>query len=99
MGDSLPITARVPASVAARLKALAAAEDRSVSYLVGEALERYLDDEEWQVAEIQAAIVEADAEDDASMMTQEEAEASLRGYLKSLKTPSRRKRGDHDSAA
>src|ERR1700694_183743 len=61
--ETLPLTARVAPSIVARLKALAAVEDRSVSYLVADALERYLADEEWQVAEIQAAIAEADAPD------------------------------------
>ena len=61
MPESVPLTARVATSLAIRLKALAAAEDRSVSYLVGEALARYLAEEEWQVAESQAAVAAADA--------------------------------------
>jgi RHH-type transcriptional regulator, rel operon repressor / antitoxin RelB len=74
MPESVPLTARVAPSIAARLKALAAVEDRSVSYLVAEALERYLAEEEWQVAEIQAAIAEADAPE-ASFVAQAELEA------------------------
>lgn len=72
--ETIPLTARVAPGIAARLKALAAVEDRSVSYLVAEALERYLADEEWQVAEIQTAIAEADAPD-ASFVTQTDLEA------------------------
>ena len=49
-------------------------EDRSVSYLVAEALERYLAAEEWQIAEIQSSIAEADAPD-ASFVAQNELEA------------------------
>ena len=74
MTETVPLTARVSLSIAARLKALAAAEDRTVSYLVAEALERYLADEECQVAEIKAAIAEADAPD-ASFVTQTDLEA------------------------
>jgi predicted transcriptional regulator len=72
--ESVPLTARVASSIAVRLKTLAVAEDRSVSYLVAEALERYLADEEWQVAEIQAAIAEADAPD-AAFVAQSDLEA------------------------
>jgi RHH-type rel operon transcriptional repressor/antitoxin RelB len=72
--DSVPVTARVAPSIAQRLKALAIVEDRSVSYLIAEALTRYLADEEWQVSEIQAAITEADAAD-ALYVSQSELEA------------------------
>ncbi|MGI9149195.1 MAG: CopG family ribbon-helix-helix protein [Chloroflexota bacterium] len=61
MAESVPLTARMAPSIAARLKALAAVDDGSVSYLVAEALERYLADEEWHVGEIQATVAEADA--------------------------------------
>jgi predicted transcriptional regulator len=42
--------------------------------LVADALERYLADEEWQVAEIQAAIAEADAPE-AAFVAQGDLEA------------------------
>jgi RHH-type transcriptional regulator, rel operon repressor / antitoxin RelB len=39
---------------------------RSQSFLGGEAIQRYVDFESWQIAEIQQAIIEADAGDFAS---------------------------------
>jgi predicted transcriptional regulator len=84
--ESVPLTARVASSIAARLKTLAVAEDRSVSYLIAEALERYLADEEWQVAEIQAAIAEADAPD-AAFVAQSVLEAWAEQVLAKPETP------------
>jgi RHH-type transcriptional regulator, rel operon repressor / antitoxin RelB len=74
VAESVPLTAREAPRIAARLRSLAAVKGRSVSHLVAEALERYLADEEWQVAEIQAAIAEA-AAPDAAFVDQAELEA------------------------
>jgi predicted transcriptional regulator len=100
VAESVPLTARVAPTIAARLKALAAIEDRSVSYLVTEALERYLADEEWQLAEIQAAVAEADAPD-AQVVAQEDLErwAAQIGSNPDLPPPTGRPRGDRASAA
>jgi predicted transcriptional regulator len=100
LSDTVPLTARVAATLAARLKALAAVEERSVSYLVAEAVERYLADEEWQVGEIQAAIAEADAPD-AGFTSQEDVETWARQIASrsDTPTPSRRSRRRRAPAA
>lgn len=54
------LTVRVDERVARRLKKLAAAVDRSSSYLAAEAIEEYLALQEWQVRAIQEGIKEAD---------------------------------------
>jgi predicted transcriptional regulator len=100
VAESVPLTARVAPTIAARLKALAAIEDRSVSYLVAEALERYLADEEWQLAEIQAAVAEADAPS-AYVIAQEDLEtwAEQIGSNPDVPPPAGRPRGNRASAA
>jgi len=100
VAESVPLTARVSPTIAARLKILAAIEDRSVSYLVAEALERYLADEEWQLAEIQAAVAEADAPS-AQVIAQEDLErwAEQIGSNPDVPPPPGRPRGDRASAA
>jgi predicted transcriptional regulator len=100
VAESVPLTARVAPTIAARLRTLAAIEDRSVSYLVAEALERYLADEEWQLAEIQAAVAEADAPS-AHVIAQEELErwAEQIGSNPDVPPPAGRPRGDSASAA
>ena len=65
MGTAI-LTLRVPQEVKDQLGKLAEATHRSQSFLGGEAIQRYVDLESWQVAEIQQAICEADAGDFAS---------------------------------
>lgn len=64
--STIPITVRVPAEMKERLERLAEATSRSKSWLATDALGRYLDLEEWQIAETQAGLREADAGDFAS---------------------------------
>jgi predicted transcriptional regulator len=54
--DSATVTIRVSREEAERLRRLAEATKRSVSYLGHEAIVRYLQTEEWQVAAVQEAI-------------------------------------------
>lgn len=49
-----------------RLERLATTTQRSESLLAAEAIREYLDHHEWQVAEVQAALSEAEAGDFAS---------------------------------
>ena len=65
MGTAI-LTLRVPQEVKDQLGKLAEATHRSQSFLGGEAIQRYVDLESWQIAEIQQAICEADAGDFAS---------------------------------
>jgi len=56
------ITVRVEHEVKERLERLAKATARSRSFLVAEAIRRYLDAEAWQVEQIMEGIKEADTE-------------------------------------
>jgi predicted transcriptional regulator len=55
------LTLRVSAKTKRQLEKLAAATNRSKSFLAAEALERYLELEAWQIKEIKQALAEADA--------------------------------------
>jgi predicted transcriptional regulator len=94
--NTVPLTARIPADLVSRLRALAKAEERSVSYLVHEAILQYLDQEEWIVAEIQAAIAEAEAPD-AVFYSSEEVFAEMRQLIEDARTA--RSSAEHDDAA
>ncbi|MDI7864122.1 CopG family ribbon-helix-helix protein [Rhizobiaceae bacterium n13] len=59
-------TIRVPDDVAERLNQLARKLDRSRSYMAAQAIEDFVAREEWQLAEIEAGIAEADRGDFAS---------------------------------
>lgn len=64
--DTAVLTLRVPTEVKEQLDKLADATHRSKSWLAGEAIQRYLELEAWQIGEIQQALQEADAGDFAS---------------------------------
>lgn len=59
-------TIRVPDEVADRLNQLAQKLDRSRSYMAAQAIEDFVSFEEWQVAEMEAGIAEADRGEFAS---------------------------------
>jgi predicted transcriptional regulator len=71
------LTLRVPADVKQQLDKLAEATHRSKSWLAGEAIQRYLDLEAWQIGETVTALAEADAGDFA---TETEIEALKAKY-------------------
>lgn len=60
------MTIRLEAEIKARLDALAEATQRSKSFLAAEAIRVYVESNEWQIGEIHAALIEADAGDFAS---------------------------------
>lgn len=60
MSDSTLISVRVPKETAERLSALAEATERSKSYLAAQAIEEYLEVQEWQVRAIEEGIKSAD---------------------------------------
>lgn len=66
MSQSSTMTIRLEADLKARLDKLAEATHRSKSYLAAEAVREYIELNEWQLQEIQTAIIEADAGDFAS---------------------------------
>jgi len=63
---STTMTVRLENEVKDRLDGLAAATQRSKSFLAAEAIRHYVETNEWQIREIQAALKEADADDLAS---------------------------------
>ena len=66
MSQSSTMTIRLDADLKIRLDKLADATHRSKSYLAAEAVREYIELNEWQLQEIQAAVTEADAGDFAS---------------------------------
>ncbi|MDP1524443.1 MAG: ribbon-helix-helix protein, CopG family [Rhodocyclaceae bacterium] len=64
--ETAVLTLRVPIEVKQQLDQLADATHRSKSWLAGEAIQRYLDLEAWQIGQITQALAEADAGDFAS---------------------------------
>jgi predicted transcriptional regulator len=59
-------TIRVPDEVADRLNQIAQKLDRSRSYMAAQAIEDFVSREEWQLAEIEAGLAEADRGEFAS---------------------------------
>lgn len=60
---STTMTIRLEDDVRNRLDQLAAATQRSKSFLAAEAIREFVETNEWQIGEIQAALKEADADD------------------------------------
>lgn len=57
------IIVRLPGETRARLEALARSRERSLNFILNEAVQRYLGEEAWLIDEIRAAVQEADAPD------------------------------------
>jgi RHH-type transcriptional regulator, rel operon repressor / antitoxin RelB len=58
---STTLTLRIDETLKSKLESLAEATQRSKSFLAAEALERYVAEESWQVAEIKEGMGQADA--------------------------------------
>lgn len=63
---STTVTVRLEDEIKERLGKLAASMQRSKSFLAAEAIRAFVENNEWQIAEIKAAVREADAGDFAS---------------------------------
>ncbi len=63
---STTMTIRLEDGIKNRLDQLANVTQRSKSFLAAEAIAAYVDTNEWQLAEIQAALTEAEARDYAT---------------------------------
>lgn len=61
MAESTTISVRISAETKARLARLAESTKRSQAFLAAEAIDAYVDLNEWQVAAIRQAVAEADA--------------------------------------
>lgn len=68
------VTTRIDEETQSRLDQLAKATDRSRSWLVADAIRRYVEEEGWQVAAIEAGLRQADAGDFA---TEDEVKAAF----------------------
>jgi len=66
MSQTTTMTVRLPSDLRDSLDRLAEATERTRSWLALDAIRSYVAREEWQIAEIEAAIREADAGDFAS---------------------------------
>jgi RHH-type transcriptional regulator, rel operon repressor / antitoxin RelB len=71
------MTIRIDRKTKNRLERLAKAMERTKSYVAAEAIRAYVDLNEWQIAEIKAAVKEADAGDFAS---EEEVQAVVKKW-------------------
>lgn len=63
---STTVTLRLDAALKDKLEKLAESTHRSRSFLAAEAIKAYVESNEWQIAEIQQALQEADAGDFAT---------------------------------
>lgn len=63
---STPITSRLDQKTYKKLNKLAKATKRSKSFLVAEAVDKYLQEQEWQIAAIKEGLKQADNGDFAS---------------------------------
>lgn len=63
---SITMTIRLEDGIKGRLEQLAVATQRSKSFLAAEAIQQFVESNEWQISEIRAALKEADAGDYAS---------------------------------
>lgn len=68
------VTARIPEETVAKLNELAKATNRSKSFIVASALEKFLDEQAWQVARIKEGLAEADA---GNFATDDEVKAAF----------------------
>ena len=57
---TIPITARIDEDTQQKLDQLAEATQRSRSWLIAEAVKKYVDDESWQIAAIEEGVRQAD---------------------------------------
>ena len=62
MSQNEVVTIRLPADVKAKLEALAQSTNRSKSWLAAQAIAAYVEDQSWQVQQIEEAVALADSE-------------------------------------
>jgi predicted transcriptional regulator len=62
MSQSETVTIRLSAAVKGKLEALAASTNRSKSWLAAQAITAYVEEQSWQVQQIQEAVALADSE-------------------------------------
>ncbi|MDF5725942.1 MAG: CopG family ribbon-helix-helix protein [Rhizonema sp. PD37] len=62
MSQSETVTIRLPAAVKGKLEALAASTNRSKSWLAAQAIAAYVEEQSWQIQQIQEAVALADSD-------------------------------------
>jgi RHH-type transcriptional regulator, rel operon repressor / antitoxin RelB len=62
MSQSETVTIRLSAEVKGKLEALAASTKRSKSWLAAQAIASYIEEQSWQIQQIEAAVTLADSE-------------------------------------
>lgn len=62
MSQSETVTVRLPIAVKQKLEALAVSTRRSKSWLAAEAITAYVEEQSWQIQQIEKAVVLADSE-------------------------------------
>lgn len=79
MSDTEAFTVRVPTEVKAKFEALAQSTNRTRSWLAAQAIALYVEQESWQIREIEEAIVLADGAQ-AGWVDGEDVEAWLKTW-------------------
>ena len=82
MAETETVTVRMDAQLKTKLEALAASTHRSKSWLAAEAIAAYVEENAWQIEQIEAAIDEAD-KPDAQWVEHEQVSS----WLDSWETP------------
>ncbi len=62
MSQSETVTIRLPAAVKGKLEALAASTNRSKSWLAAQAITAYVEEQSWQIQQIQEAVALANSD-------------------------------------
>jgi RHH-type transcriptional regulator, rel operon repressor / antitoxin RelB len=61
MSQTETVTIRLPAEIKSKLTALATSTNRSKSWLAAQAIALYVEDQSWQIEQIEAAVTLADS--------------------------------------
>lgn len=86
MSQSETVTVRLPIEVKQKLEALSASTNRSKSWLAAQAISAYVEEQSWQVQQIEDAVAIAD-EDKAVWVEGEAVEAWLNSWGTEAETP------------
>ena len=86
MSQSETVTIRLPAEVKQKLEALAVSMNRSKSWLAAQAIAAYVEEQSWQIQQIEAAIAIADGEE-AVWVEGEAVEAWLNSWGTETENP------------
>jgi predicted transcriptional regulator len=84
MGETSTFTVRVPSDLKRRLDNLAKAADRSPSWLTADALRTYVEEQQWELAEIEEGLRDADA---SRVVPHEKVERWLKSWGKKRRVP------------